>query len=85
MLPLTELGHSRQGQTKMGEVKWVINPHVGVKDEVVCLSDVECSYPPRGTHTDLEEWHCTLQRTKPELTVNRQGCALLKRGVTCEP
>ena len=36
----------------MGGVKWVSNPCVGVKDEVVCLSDVECSYPPRGTYTD---------------------------------
>ena len=29
--------------------KGVSNPHVRVKDEVVCLSDAECSYPPRGT------------------------------------
>ena len=36
----------------MGGVKWVSNLHVGVKDEAVCLSDVECSYPPRGTYTD---------------------------------
>ena len=52
MLPLTELGHGRQGQKKMGGVKQVSNPHVRVKDEVVCLSDTECSYPPRGTYTD---------------------------------
>ena len=52
MLPLTELGHGRQGQTKMGGVKWVSNPHVRVKDQAVCLSDVECSYPPRGTYTN---------------------------------
>ena len=52
MLPLTELGHSRQGQTKMGGMKWVSNPCVTVKDEAVCLSDMECSYPPRGTYTN---------------------------------
>ena len=52
MLPLTELGHSRQGQIKLGGVKWVSNPHVKVKDKVVCLSDMECSYPPRGTYTN---------------------------------
>ena len=28
----------------------------------------------------VEEWHHTLQRTKPGLTVNAQGCALLKEG-----
>ena len=33
-------------------VKQVSNPHVGVKDKLVCLSDIECSYPPRGTYTD---------------------------------
>ena len=55
MLPLTELGHGRQDQIKMGGVKWVSNPHVGVKDEVVFHPDVECSYPPRGTYTDGTE------------------------------
>ena len=52
MLPLTELGHSRQGQIKMGGVKWVSNPHVRVKDESACHSDTECSYLPRGTYTN---------------------------------
>ena len=52
MLPLTGLGHGRQGQIKMGGLKWVSNPNVGVKDEVVYHSDVECSYLPRGTYTD---------------------------------
>ena len=35
-----------------GGVKQVSNPCVRVKDEVVCLSNAEYSYPPRGTHTD---------------------------------
>ena len=52
MLPLTELGHSREGQIKKGGVKWVSNPHVGVKDESACHSDAECSYLPRCTYTD---------------------------------
>ena len=52
MLPLTKLGHGRQGQTKMGGMIWVINPHVRVKDKTVCLSDMECSYPPGGTYTN---------------------------------
>ena len=38
----------------MGGVKWVSNPCVGVKDEEVCHSDAECSYPPRGTYTDCK-------------------------------
>ena len=41
-----------KAKQKWGGVKWVSHPHVGVKDEVVCLPDVECSYPPRGTHTN---------------------------------
>ena len=36
-----ELGHSRQGQTKMGGVKWVSNPHVRKNDNVVYLSDMQ--------------------------------------------
>ena len=52
MLPLTELGHGRQGQIKMGGVKQVSNPCVRVKDKVVHLSDMECSYLPRGTYTN---------------------------------
>ena len=67
-------------------MKWVSNPHVRVKDEVVCLSDAECSYPPKEGHSStVEECHCTLERTKLELTANAQGHALLKRGVTGEP
>ena len=40
------------GKAKQKGGEWVSNPHVRVKDKVVCLSDAECSYPPRGTHTD---------------------------------
>ena len=55
----------------MGGMKWVSNPCVGVKDKVVYLSDVECSYPPKEVPTlVVKEWHHTLQRTKPESTAN---------------
>ena len=47
MQPIMELGHGRQGQNKMGGVKCANNPCVRKKDEVVCLSDVECSCPPK--------------------------------------
>ena len=70
MLPLTELGHSRQGQTKMGGMKQVGNPHVRVKDEVVCFSDAECSYHLEVPTLIVDEWHHILQRAKPGLTVN---------------
>ena len=54
-----------------GGVKLVSNPHVRVKDGVVCLSDVECSCPPEEVPTLIvEEWHHTLQRTNPELTAS---------------
>ena len=53
MLPLTELGHGRQGQiNEMGGVKWVSNLLVRVKGQLVYHLDAECSCPPRGTYTD---------------------------------
>ena len=65
----------------MGGVKWVSNPHVRKKDKVICLSDTECSYPPKeGPSPPVEGWHHTLERSKPELTANAQGHAPLKRG-----
>ena len=39
----------------MGGVKWISNPHVRVKDKVVCLSDAECSYPPKEVSTPTVE------------------------------
>ena len=66
-----ELGHGMEGQIKWGEVKWVSNPHVRKKDKVVCLSDMECSYPHKeGLLLPVDGWHHTLKRTKPELTPN---------------
>ena len=62
MQPITELGHGRQGQTKMGGVKWVSNPCVRKQDTAVCLSDVECSYPGGVASYPQER--------QPELTAN---------------
>ena len=57
-----ELGHSRQGQTKMGGVKWVSNPCIRKNDNVVYLPDAECSYPPKkGPLPPVEGWLYTLQ------------------------
>ena len=82
MQPIMELGHGRQDQNKMeGEVKWVSNPCVRKKDQVVCLSDAECSYPHKeGPSLPVEGWLHTLKRTRPELTVEAQGHALFKEG-----
>ena len=56
------LGHGRQSQTKWGRVKWVSNPHVRENDNVVYLSDAECSYPPQeGPSLPVEGWLHTLQ------------------------
>ena len=86
MLPLTELGNSRQGQTKMGGVKWVSKPHVGVKDEAVCHSDAECSYPPRGTYTDCRG--VALYPLNNQIRIDSQHmrmCSSKNRGVMQEP
>ena len=57
-----ELGHGRQGQTKMGRVKWVSNPYVRKHNNVVYLPDTDCSYPPKeGPLMPVEGWLHTLQ------------------------
>ena len=75
--PIEECYHSlnwvKAGKAKqkyVEGVKWVSNSHVRVKDEAVYHSDTECSYLPRGTCPIVEEWHCTLGRTKPDLTTS---------------
>ena len=66
----------------MEGVKWVSNPCVRVKDKVVCLSDMECSHPPKEVPTLIvEEWHCTLQKTKPGLIGQyMRMCSSKRRG-----
>ena len=86
MLPLTKLGHGRQGQIKMGGVKWVSNPHVGVKDKAVCHSDAECSYPPRGTYTNCRG--VAFYPLNNQTRINSQHtrtCSSKERGVMQEP
>ena len=57
-----DLGHGRQDQTKMGGVKEVSNPCVRKNGNVVHLSDMECSYPPKeGPSLPVDRWHHTLQ------------------------
>ena len=86
MLPLTELGHSRQGQiSEMGGVKWVSKSCVGVKGQLVYHLDMECSCPPRGTYMNYRgvalypseqpdyKWQCT------------RLCSLKQEGVYMDP
>ena len=48
----------------MGGVKWVSNPCAREKDKVICLLDMECSYPPKkGSSPPVEGWHHTLKRS----------------------
>ena len=47
-----------------GGVKWVSNPCVRKKDNVVYFYDVECSHPPKeGPSLPVEGWHHTLKRS----------------------
>ena len=59
-----------KAKQKWGAVKQVSNPHVRVKDKVVCLSDVECSYLPRGTYTNCRG--VTLHHQKNQTRFNSQ-------------
>ena len=48
----------------MGGVKWLSNPHVRWKDNIIDLSDVECSYlPKKGPSPPVEGWQHTLERS----------------------
>ena len=69
MLPLTELGHGRQGQQNvMGGVKWASSPHVRVKDHrSTTLTQNALTYQEVPT-SNLEGWLYTLQSSQAEMT-----------------
>ena len=53
MLPLTELGHGRQGQPNGGGSEMGKQPPCQDGESKVYHSDAKCSYlPSRGTYTD---------------------------------
>ena len=54
MLPLTELGHSRQGQPNGGGSEMGKQPPCQDGESKVYHPDTKCSYLPRGTYTDYE-------------------------------
>ena len=58
----------------MGGVKQVSNPHVRKNDNVVYLSDVECSYPPKeGSLLPVEGWLHTLQWSNQNQQPGHEG------------
>ena len=55
----------------MGGVKWVSNPCVRKNDDVVYLSDAECSYPPKeGPLLPVEGW---LHTPNEVIRIDSQG------------
>ena len=67
-----------------GGVKWVSNPHVRVKDKVVCFSDAECSYLPKEGHSlTVEEWHNTLKENQTRTnSQDTRICSSIRGGNT---
>ena len=52
MLPLTELGHGRQGQPNGGGSEMGKQPPCQDGESKVYHSNMKCSYLPRGTYID---------------------------------
>ena len=82
MLPLTELGHGRQGQpNEMGGVKQASSPHVRVEGQG--STTLTCNAP---TYQDvptliMEGWLHTLQSSQVEMTEHEVMLSKRKRGV----
>ena len=81
MLPLTELGHSRQGQQNvMGGVKWARSPHVKVKGHrPTTLTQNVPTYQEVPT-PNLEGWLYTLQSSQAEMTEHEVMLFKIKQG-----
>ena len=78
MLPLTELGHGRQGQpNEMGGVKWASSPHVGVESHWSTTSMQNAPTNREIPTLIMEGWHYTLRSSQTKMTENE--VMLLKR------
>ena len=65
MLPLTELGHGRQGQPNGGGVKWESSPHVGMESQWSTTPTQNAPTYLRKVPTQtMEGWLYTLQKAK---------------------
>ena len=72
MLPLTELGHGRQGQPNGGGVKWESSPHVRMESQrSTTLTQNALTYLEVPTPT-MEGWLYTLQSNQAKMTANQK-------------
>ena len=86
MLPLTELGHSRQGQpNEMGGVKWASSLHVGMEGQWSTTLMRNAPTNQEVPTLSLEGWHCTLQSSQAETTEYEVVLFKRKRGVHTDP
>ena len=82
MLPLTELGHGRQGQqNEMGGVKWASSPHVRVEGQSSTTSMQNAPTYREVPTPILEGWLYTLQSSQAEMTEHEVVLFKIKRGV----
>ena len=81
MLPLTELGHGRQGQpNKMGGVKWASSLHVGVEGHWFTTLMWNASTYREVPTPIMEGQHYTLQSSQAEMTEHEVMLLKRKRG-----
>ena len=86
MLPLTELGHSRQGQqTKQRGSEMGKQPMCQGEGPKVYHFDMECSYLPRGTYIDFGGMAYALQSSQTETTEHEVMLFKRKGGYTYRP
>ena len=72
MLPLTELGHGRQGQPNGGGVKWESSAHVRMENQrSTTKTQNALTYREVPTPT-MEGWLYTLQSNQAKVTANQK-------------
>ena len=82
MLPLTELGHDKQGQpNEMGGVKWASSPCVRMESHWSTTSMQNAPTYQEVPILIMEGWHYTLQSSKAEMTEHEVMLLERKRGV----
>ena len=81
MLPLTELGHSWQGQSnEMGGVKWASSPCVGMEGHWSTTSMQNAPTYREVPTPIMERWPYTLQSSQAETTEHKVVFLERKRG-----
>ena len=86
MLPLTELGHSRQGQpNEMGGVNWASSLHVGMEGHWSTTSMWNAPTYREVPTPIMEGRHYTLQSSQAEMMEHQVILLERKRGVHMDP